>query len=43
MSVSPEARELLESAAIYWRRDWDAIALGILLGIMATKLFEYVW
>lgn len=28
------APELLESAAIYWRRDFDALAAGVVLGVL---------
>jgi hypothetical protein len=31
-----EERKLLESARIDWRRDWDALAIGFVLGVLAT-------
>jgi hypothetical protein len=31
-----DERKLLESARIEWRRDFDAILLGVLLGVLAT-------
>ena len=34
-----EPRQLLESARIDWRRDWDAIAMGVLIGLLAGLLF----
>ena len=30
------ARQVLEENAIHWRRDWDAVALGFILGVLAT-------
>lgn len=31
-----DERQLLEEAAVHWRRDWDAVALGFVLGVLAT-------
>lgn len=36
------ARALLESSAIHWRRDWDALVIGFLLGVLATVLVGLV-
>lgn len=38
-----DAQRLLESAAIQWARDWDAILIGFCLGVMATLLAIKVW
>lgn len=31
-----DARALLESAQIQWRRDWDALLIGFVFGVLAT-------
>lgn len=31
-----QARELLEASAIHWRRDWDALVLGFILGLVTA-------
>lgn len=31
-------RELLESSRIDWRRDWDAVALGFVIGFLLGKV-----
>jgi hypothetical protein len=36
--MSDDARTLLESARIDWRRDWDAVAVGFALGVLVTLL-----
>ena len=38
---SPQA--LLESEAIFWRRDFDAIGLGFVLGVLSTLAVQGVW
>lgn len=34
--MKQEAKELLEANAIHWRRDYDAVLLGFVLGVLAT-------
>ena len=41
MAVTP--RELLEESAVHWRRDWDALMLGFVLGVLATLAAQGVW
>jgi hypothetical protein len=36
-------RELLESSAIHWRRDWDALAAGFVLGVLFTLAVQGAW
>ena len=31
-----DPRALLESARIDWRRDWDAVLVGFVLGVLTT-------
>ena len=31
-----DAEDLLESASIVWNRDWDALLIGFVLGVLAT-------
>lgn len=33
----PTPAELLESQRIVWRRDWDALVLGFVLGVLCTS------
>ena len=37
-----EARQLLEESAIYWRRDWDALFAGFILGVLCTLAMQRV-
>lgn len=37
--ASIQPRELLESARIDWRRDWDAVLVGVVIGF----LFGVMW
>lgn len=37
-----KARELLEGQAIHWRRDWDALMLGFILGLVTALAFGAV-
>ena len=32
-----------EPAQIQWRRDFDALAIGFLLGVLATLACQQVW
>ena len=32
--MSDDPRELLEQATIKWRRDWDALLLGFVIGAL---------
>jgi hypothetical protein len=41
--MSREARRLLEDSAIHWRRDWDALAIGFVLGVLATLAMQGAW
>lgn len=41
--VLGDASRLLESQAIHWRRDFDAIAVGFVLGVLATLAVQGVW
>lgn len=34
--MSDDPLALLESARIQWRRDWDALAMGFVLGALAV-------
>ena len=36
MTVGNEARHLLEESAIHWRRDFDALLVGFVLGVLVT-------
>lgn len=38
--MSNDARELLESGAIHWKRDWDALAAGFILGVLCTLAMQ---
>jgi hypothetical protein len=31
-----DERQLLESARIEWHRDWDALLIGFVLGVLTT-------
>lgn len=34
--MTDPARELLESSRIDWGRDWDALLIGFVLGVLST-------
>ena len=34
--MSDPARELLEDSAIHWRRDFDAVLVGFVIGVLVT-------
>lgn len=36
-----DPRDVVES--IYWRRDWDALLLGFVLGVLTTLAIQGVW
>ena len=36
MSDPQDPIDLLESARIQWQRDWDALLLGFVMGVLAT-------
>lgn len=40
--VDADPHELLERARIEWRRDWDAVALGFVLGVLATVVWLWL-
>lgn len=31
-----DPQKLLEASAIQWRRDWDAVLVGFVLGVLVT-------
>lgn len=41
--MSHEPLELLEESAVRWRRDWDAIALGFVLGVLTALAVQAGW
>ena len=43
MKPDPQRVELLESARIIWRRDFDAIALGFVLGVLCALAVRGLW
>ena len=46
MSDPPEvktARELLEDSAIHWRRDFDALLVGFVIGVLSTLAAVMAW
>lgn len=38
-----EAIKLLEESQLQWKRDWDAVAVGFMLGVLATLAVQGVW
>lgn len=38
-----EPTELLEASAVHWKRDWDAVALGFVLGVLVTLAARGAW
>ena len=34
--MASDPRELLEESAIHWRRDFDAVLMGFVFGVLAT-------
>ena len=38
-----EARRLLESEQIQWRRDYDAVLVGFVLGVLTTLAVQGAW
>lgn len=34
---------MLEAAGIIWRRDYDAVLIGFLLGVLTTLACQRVW
>ena len=43
MTPEDEAIALLESSRVQWNRDWDAVALGFVLGVLATLAAQGLW
>lgn len=41
--MNDEVRELLESQAVHWKRDWDAVAIGYVLGILTVLAIQGLW
>lgn len=41
--VSRDAKALIEQSQIDWRRDWDALVLGFVLGVLATVTVQSMW
>lgn len=37
------AQRLLEQSQINWRRDYDAVLVGFILGVLATLAYQQVW
>ncbi len=37
------ASELLEESAIYWRRDYDALMFGFVLGVLCVLAVQGLW
>ena len=35
------ARQLLEEASIVWRRDWDAVLVGFIVGALVTGVLWF--
>ena len=38
--AEPTPAELLEASAIHWRRDFDALAAGFVLGVLFTLALQ---
>jgi hypothetical protein len=38
--MASEPKQLLESQAIHWRRDFDALAAGFVLGVLFTLALQ---
>lgn len=38
-----DPQQLLEEAQLQWRRDWDALAIGFVLGVLATLAAGRLW
>ena len=36
-------RAVLESSRVEWRRDWDAVVIGALIGALAQTAMEWIW
>lgn len=43
MTDSPEAQAFLEESQVHWRRDWDAVALGFVIGVLTTLAAQRLW
>lgn len=43
MSQKREARELLESSRIVWARDYDAVLIGFVVGVLAALAVGRLW
>ena len=36
-------RDILEESAIHWKRDWDALFIGFVLGFLAALVGVSIW
>ena len=43
MKPDPRAVRLLEASQIQWKRDFDAVLVGFVLGVLATLAVQGVW
>lgn len=41
--MSDDPMRLLEDAQVQWKRDWDAVAIGFVLGVLATLAAQGAW
>lgn len=41
--TASDAKQLLESEAIHWRRDWDALVVGFLAGALSVLAVQGLW
>ena len=41
--MSEDPREFLEAESLIWKRDFDALILGFVLGVLATLAMQGVW
>lgn len=39
----PAAFRLLEESQLQWRRDFDAVALGFVMGVLTTLAVQGLW
>lgn len=40
---APDPQQLLEESQVQWRRDFDAVALGFVLGVLSTLAAQGLW
>lgn len=41
--MNQDAKDLLESSRIQWERDWDALLIGFVLGVLSTLVVGFGW